>query len=1018
MRRTTLMIGRVVSLCLAFVLGFFSAFGAIAGGIYLVYSTVSLEKLNEWGEKFGFSLPLDDFVDPDAEMPATSLTISDLLAEIRGIQNDKLTLEDMIERYGLILPADFVDKMPPSVKSEIPFTALFSEDGINAVMESITVTDVIDMIPSEIASNIISNPARDALSDNTLAEIVAMDMGHIFEGIQLGYITGVNYVLDENGVYQVVWADENDPTLLELIAPLDLGGILCAVSDGEGNVFEVIENSIGDVTVNSIFETFMADITMLSNLLGEATIGDLIVFDPERGEYTLDFMAVMDGRKVGSLLGYTEVESTDPESLEVVYSWIDADGNKVKGISKKLADIYLSDFMNGKMSVDSLLNDLVLADVLGYDESKILPVFMSDNLEEQVILDKDITIWYTNGMPADKIMNSFADKNLSWLSTSVSTLTIADILGYHLYDGEWYSWGVESVNGSDAIVLSRGSSVMAEIAGTPIGELGEIESTLKDIKIATLLGYTSITDNDGVHMYWSTGMDENGNPIRATGITASLADLSINDLADGSTLQSTIDDISLADVMGYTQGEDGKWYKGGEVVSGPMAALAGSKIGTLSNDINNIEIGEMLGYTPVYTIDSEGNEILSHWEDSLGNSVDGIMTAFVGLTINDMKNNETITDAVQHIKVSDVMGFNYVNGSWYNKSGEAVTGVMAAIADCELRDISTKMEHITVGEMLNLHQDEETGKWFDDQNKEASGIVGAIAGTSLMNLNSRLDEIKVGEILGFTYNENENRWYNGTTVASGVTGALASSDLKHLNENLNHLLVGEIAGYTKLSSSDPNATEGEGWYVYNEESATYTKASGVLAELSDLTVNQLSNPDGSALTDSIGNVSFAEAIGYKKINGSWYDKDGKPVEGLLATLADKPINSMGDAINNLTINDVIPESNRGGILAIIDPETNINSIDTTINDAISETPLQFFIDNGLIEFDADIMDRLDAIANTLGGEEITVITEEMEKSGYYDGWLESHTEEIPTWRTQKLTKSFDYIVRMLTPKGI
>ena len=254
MRRTTLMIGRVVSLCLAFVLGFFSAFGAIAGGIYLVYSTVSLEKLNEWGEKFGFSLPLDDFVDPDAEMPATSLTISDLLAEIRGIQNDKLTLEDMIERYGLILPADFVDKMPPSVKSEIPFTALFSEDGINAVMESITVTDVIDMIPSEIASNIISNPARDALSDNTLAEIVAMDMGHIFEGIQLGYITGVNYVLDENGVYQVVWADENDPTLLELIAPLDLGGILCAVSDGEGNVFEVIENSIGDVTVNSIFE--------------------------------------------------------------------------------------------------------------------------------------------------------------------------------------------------------------------------------------------------------------------------------------------------------------------------------------------------------------------------------------------------------------------------------------------------------------------------------------------------------------------------------------------------------------------------------------------------------------------------------------------------------------------------------------------------------------------------------------------------------------------------------------------
>ena len=1014
MRKTTLMIGRIISLCLAFVLGFFSAFGAIAGGIYFAYSNVSLEKLNEWASKFGFSLPLDEFVDPEAETPATSLTLQDLFAEIQQVKTDELTLEEMIEKYGLRLPKDVVDKMPAPVMKEIPFALLLSEEGIQMAMDRVTVVDIINMIPPEIAATMVSDPAREAFSDNTLAQIVAMDMGHIFEGVQLGYVTGVTYVLDENGVYQAVWEDPMDPTLLELIAPLDLGGILSAVSAGEGNVLEVIENSIGDVSVNSIFNTFMSDVTLLSNLLGEATLGDLIVVDPDTGEYTIDFMQAMDGRRVGSLLGYTEEEVTDPETLEVSYNWIDTEGNNVKGISKKIADIYINDFLNGTVSFDTIMNDLIIADVLGYEKGEKLPVFMHDNFENEVILEEEIIVWYSNGAPADKLMNAFADKTVDWLGSSVSTLKLADVLGYRMYDGEWYSWEVQSVNDADAIVLNPGSPIMSEIAGTAIGEMGDIEDTIKDIQIGTLLGYESIRDENDVHLYWSTGVDGDGNPVEATGITASIADLTINELADGSTLQATVDDISIADVLGYTKGEDGKWYKDGVVVTGPMAALAESKVGSLSDDINSIAIGEMLGYTPVYITDADGNETISHWENADGAPVEGLMGAFVDLSIEDMKDNDTIMNAVHDVKVSDVMGLKYENGEWHNSDGTKATGIMSAIADVKVGELSAKMQEITIGEMLGLY--EENGEWYNSDGTKASGVVSALADTSVGNLNAELNNIRVGEVLGFKYNEAEQRWYDGDKVASGVTGALADSKLTTLNEDLSHLLVGEIAGYTKLMADDPRANEGEGWYVHDEVSGTYTKASGILAELSDLTVNQLTDTEGTALTDNIGNVKLADALGYSKNNdGEWCDKEGTPLTGIMAALADKPINQMGSAVDDLTLKDVLP-GERSGLLSIIDEDTKIDDFDKSVDESIKNTPLQFFMDEGLVVFEDTTMNYLDLISEQKGGDKMTTLTQEMIDTGYYDSWIEANgTADIPTWRTQKLTESFNYIVMLISP---
>ncbi len=1033
MRKTGLMVGRILALCLAFILGFSSAFGAIAGGIYFAFAELSVDKINQWGELFGFSIPVDEFVDQEAEKPATSLSLQDLIFEIQELTTNALTLEQMIERYGLLLPPDVIAKIPEPVLNEVPFASLFTPAGIQVVMDSITVADVMAMIPEELAGTIVSDPLRDAMSDRTLSDVVAMDVGYIFNGVELGYLTGVTYVLDEKGEYQPVWADPENPTLPELIAPLDLGGVLSEATSG-GDVLEVIKNSIGDVAVQSILGVYLADVVIINNLLGEVTLGELIVLDESSGKHTIDINVAMEGRKVGALLGYTEVEVTDPETSEVAYEWHDGEGKKITGITTKVADIYLTDFMNGTVSFDTILNDLIIADVLGYEKGESLPVFMHDNLENPLVVDDEIVVWYLEDTPADKIMNAFADKTLDWISTSVSTLKLADILGYYCYEDEWYVWNVEKVGGSDAIVLTPGTPIMSEIAGTTIDGLGSIENTLKDIKIGTLLGYESICDENGNHLYWSMSVDENGNHVEPTGITAAVADLTINGLSNGD-LQTTIDGITLADVLGYTKGDDGKWYKGEELITGPMAALAESSVGNIANDINSIAIGEMLGHTRKSEVDENG-ETIEYWVDENGEKVTGIMGAFVDLSIDDLKDGDKVQDSIQNIKVADVMGLYEENGVWYNSDGTKATGVMSALAGTEVGDLSTAMQTIKIGQLLDLYQDED-GVWRNSDGSRASGAIAALANSSVATLNSDINNVKVGELLNYTYLAADDvnatageGWYSydentgAYTKATGVTAALADSTINNMNTNLQNLMIGDVAGYTY------NTTDSK-WYTSDGEEAT-----GILAELADLTVNDLTKDD--AITDKIGNVKLGDALGYHAVyatdgNGNyifdengdkvvdhWEDENGE-VTGIMGALVDKPIGDMGSAVDDLTLDQILP-GERTGLMSIIPGNTSINNIDSVINDSLSDTALQFYLNNGLIGLDSATTSSLDELSAKRNAYTTFVNPDADTTNMYYNDtykWTVVEKDgvnvyKVPTWRTIALADSFGYIVSFLS----
>ena len=437
---------------------------------------------------------------------------------------------------------------------------------------------------------------------------------------------------------------------------------------------------------------------------------------------------------------------------------------------------------------------------------------------------------------------------------------------------------------------------------------------------------------------------------------------------------------------------------------------------------------------------------MDHWVDAEGNAVSGIMGAFVDLSINDMKDGNKIQDSIQHIKVADVLGLYEEDGVWYNSDGTKATGVMAALAGTEVGSISTTMQQITIGEMLGLYKDE-NGIWRNSNGTKASGAIVAIADANVNNLNEKLNEMTLGEFLGYVYleadDENANSgegWYNYNettntyTKAAGVIGALAGSNLTSLEANLKLLQVGEIAGYTQ-------GADGK-WY-----NSDNTEATGILAELSNLTVDELTNE--SALTDAIRNVTLAEALGYtpvyaKDANGDyvidengdkavdhWLDSNNNKITGIMAALAGKPINDMGSAVDTLTL-DQIFGGDKTGLLSIIPGDTPISQIDGAIDSSLKTSPLQFYIDKGLVSFDATTMNMLDALCYKKELElrnnkylvplesindnyrdsyatqyEITISVMGIEQTVTIDG-------KVPSWRTQPLQNSFGYIVELLS----
>jgi hypothetical protein len=262
--------------------------------------------------------------------------------------------------------------------------------------------------------------------------------------------------------------------------------------------------------------------------------------------------AILNGLYIGNIEGYVclNPDGTDGTPESEGAYWFDQNNQRViRGLEEKIANLSLDDFVDGRINVDYLLHEI----------------------------------------------------------------TIADIFGYELKDGKYYSDG-KLVTG-----------VLGEFAHCHI-DSDEIQETINGVKFGAILGYT---EEDG---RW---FDESGEKV--TGAMGVFAGACID------TLDDTIDSALLGDLLGYTYNdEESSWYdSNGKKVSGVMSIVADSKIDTVGTTINETDLGVILGYSY--------DESENWWIDNSGNKVHTFMNTISGKKLDGLGN------LISELKVSDVI---------------------------------------------------------------------------------------------------------------------------------------------------------------------------------------------------------------------------------------------------------------------------------------------------------------------------------------------------------------------------
>ena len=347
---------------------------------------------------------------------------------------------------------------------------------------------------------------------------------------------------------------------------------------------------------------------------------------------------------------------------------------------------------------------------------------------------------------------------------------------------------------------------------------------------------------------------------------------------------------------------------------------------------------------------------------------------------------------------------------WVTQDGKKILGIEEMIANWSLADfvdgkINTNdiFDELTIGDALGYEKLEDG--WYDADGKKVTGVIASFADSTLHSIGDDLDDKQIGQLLG--YEEKEDGWYKtddeGTTSkVTGVMGALSGCNINGVDEFLETEPLGVLLGYEKLE---------DGTWIKTNDDGTPERVTGAMAVFADSGVN--------GIDEKIETTEVGKLLGYEKLeDGSWLktNDDGttEVLDGFMSKISDKNINDMDKVFETLVIGDIVKEEDRTGIFAIINPNTEIDNIGPEVNDSIKKSPLQFFMNEDLISFEAEqklLLDNRDAKA--------TISAEEYLKYYHMEGVYEltpnaDGTYTIPMWRTKSLNESFSYILNIFT----
>ena len=420
-----------------------------------------------------------------------------------------------------------------------------------------------------------------------------------------------------------------------------------------------------------------------------------------------------------------------------------------------------------------------------------------------------------------------------------------------------------------------------------------IDRLLDRVEIGSIMGYTK--KEDGA---WVQKSDDGETEVN--GLLGYLADLNLTDVyhafADEGTAEQKIHnfllvfgDLSVGDILEtlkYTKDENGVWKKpNGEPVKSELLKslmdftiedLVGDKDSELSGKQirlnvvaaisklagDDLTVAKGLGELFKLKFDEDGNPIKDengYYLDKNGESVGVFKTRLFDIKFKDLAvafgGDKIEFDAIYGVfeeslggvTLGNALGMTYSDGSWKNKDGGEITGIVSLLYD------------IRFGGVFSLLRELENSKEFSFSNVIRGFLPYASMGDVIAPL---LGYSKVGE-------GNEVRYYdkNGEKIEDGLNTILllklwqiaAGFDKNaeySLKEEIKDVRLGEILNgkcdYDSLGESE--------WTIFGRT------ARGNLAKFFDLTLEQLimtkSEENTRMIEETVKNISLGSVLAF------------------------------------------------------------------------------------------------------------------------------------------------------------
>ena len=317
-----------------------------------------------------------------------------------------------------------------------------SGDASNALLSGIVISDAIVLNPSTGKHE--------------------LQMDAVLGTMKIGAVAGYEKVAGR-------WQDKNGASAPAIMAGL-LDYSVADLTEGQLDMAEVMADlQIGDVIgyeKNSAGQ-FTDGGVALSGI--NKTVADLYLSDVLGGE--MDIAEILGEEKVGVLMNYT-LSGKD---------WIDSEGNAVTGMNASLANIVLSDIFDGTVSIDGVLGDVYLGEVMGY----VVSAYKTDGVTPKEWVTKDgHAVTGINETVANMKAGALTDGSFDY-KDAFGDQMVGELQGYTRQGSQWYK---------DSAKKYPLDTLDNAIANLNVGDLIDGKLDLADAfgseKVGKLQGYT------------------------------------------------------------------------------------------------------------------------------------------------------------------------------------------------------------------------------------------------------------------------------------------------------------------------------------------------------------------------------------------------------------------------------------------------------------------------------------------------------------------------------------------------